>query len=88
MKLCSFKAASRVQQYLCILFLVHDFCFFGDNPSEIRYLRYEEIPLVSEAAYVGLEARVLGDDSGEEVGEAHLWLHFFLCNMLPSAMLC
>ncbi|XVF20639.1 hypothetical protein REPUB_Repub12eG0018500 [Reevesia pubescens] len=46
---------------------VHDFGFFRYNPDAIQYLDYEEIPLAPEAACVGLEIRVVGNDSGEKV---------------------
>ncbi|XP_004503142.1 protease Do-like 7 isoform X2 [Cicer arietinum] len=46
---------------------VHDFGFFRYDPSAIQFLNYEEIPLAPEAAYVGLEIRVVGNDSGEKV---------------------
>ena len=50
------------------LFLqVHDFGFFRYDPQQIRFLSYEEIPLAPEAASVGLEIRVVGNDSGEKV---------------------
>ncbi|EEF29416.1 protease Do-like 7 [Ricinus communis] len=46
---------------------VHDFGFFCYDPSAIQFLNYEEIPLAPEAACVGLEIRVVGNDSGEKV---------------------
>ncbi|XP_022771939.1 protease Do-like 7 [Durio zibethinus] len=46
---------------------VHDFGFFGYNPDAVQFLDYEEIPLAPEAACVGLEIRVVGNDSGEKV---------------------
>ncbi|XP_021755026.1 protease Do-like 7 isoform X1 [Chenopodium quinoa] len=46
---------------------VHDFGFFRYDPQQIRFLSYEEIPLAPEAASVGLEIRVVGNDSGEKV---------------------
>ncbi|KAK7285241.1 hypothetical protein RJT34_20005 [Clitoria ternatea] len=46
---------------------VHDFGFFRYDPSAIQFLNYEEIPLSPEAACVGLEIRVVGNDSGEKV---------------------
>lgn len=46
---------------------VHDFGFFRFDPQQIRFLSYEEIPLAPEAACVGLEIRVVGNDSGEKV---------------------
>ncbi|XP_022998710.1 protease Do-like 7 [Cucurbita maxima] len=46
---------------------VHDFGFFRYDPGAIQFLNYEEIPLAPEAASVGLEIRVVGNDSGEKV---------------------
>lgn len=46
---------------------MHDFGFFRYDPQQIRFLSYEEIPLAPEAACVGLEIRVVGNDSGEKV---------------------
>ncbi|KAF3445243.1 hypothetical protein FNV43_RR14937 [Rhamnella rubrinervis] len=46
---------------------VHDFGFFRYDPGAIQFLKYEEIPLAPEAACVGLEIRVVGNDSGEKV---------------------
>ncbi|CAO2825337.1 unnamed protein product [Amaranthus hypochondriacus] len=46
---------------------VHDFGFFRYDPQQVRFLEYEEIPLAPEAACVGLEIRVVGNDSGEKV---------------------
>ncbi|KAL0283850.1 UNVERIFIED_CONTAM: Protease Do-like 7 [Sesamum angustifolium] len=46
---------------------VHDFGFFRYDTSSIQFLNYEEIPLAPEAACVGLEIRVVGNDSGEKV---------------------
>ncbi|PKA48973.1 Protease Do-like 7 [Apostasia shenzhenica] len=46
---------------------VHDFGFFLYEPEAIKFLSYEEIPLAPEVACVGLEIRVVGNDSGEKV---------------------
>ncbi|KAG0503374.1 hypothetical protein HPP92_003446 [Vanilla planifolia] len=46
---------------------VHDFGFFHYDPGAIKFLCYEEIPLAPEVACVGLEIRVVGNDSGEKV---------------------
>ncbi|KAK1433205.1 hypothetical protein QVD17_10113 [Tagetes erecta] len=46
---------------------VHDFGFFRYDSSAIQFLSYEEIPLAPEAASVGLEIRVVGNDSGEKI---------------------
>ncbi|WCJ25254.1 Pro-apoptotic serine protease nma111 [Euphorbia peplus] len=46
---------------------VHDFGFFRYDPAAIQFLDYEEISLAPEAATVGLEIRVVGNDSREKV---------------------
>lgn len=46
---------------------VHDFGFFRYDPGAIKFLCYEEIPLAPEGACVGLEVRVVGNDSGEKI---------------------
>ncbi|WOL02884.1 protease Do-like 7 [Canna indica] len=46
---------------------IHDFGFFRYDPEAIKFLMYEEIALTPEAACVGLEIRVVGNDSGEKV---------------------
>ncbi|KDP22647.1 hypothetical protein JCGZ_02489 [Jatropha curcas] len=46
---------------------VHDFGFYHYDPGAIQFLNYEEIPLAPEAACVGLDIRVVGNDSCEKV---------------------
>ncbi|KAI3892686.1 hypothetical protein MKW92_051722 [Papaver armeniacum] len=46
---------------------VHDFGFFRYDPAAVQFLSIEEIPLAPEVAAVGLEIRVVGNDSGEKV---------------------
>lgn len=46
---------------------VHDFGFFRFDPEAVQFMEYEEIPLAPEAATVGLEIRVVGNDSGEKI---------------------
>lgn len=46
---------------------VHDFGFFHFDPDAVQFMEYEEIPLAPEAATVGLEIRVVGNDSGEKI---------------------
>ena len=41
--------------------------FFRYDPGAIKFLKYDEIQLAPEAASVGLEIRVVGNDSGEKV---------------------
>eukprot|EP00842_Homolaphlyctis_polyrhiza_P002799 jgi/Hompol1/351/HPOL_002476-RA len=46
---------------------VHDFGFYRFNPADIKYMKIEEISLAPELARVGLEIRVIGNDSGERL---------------------
>ena len=47
---------------------VHDFGFFHFDPSNLRYdEKARAIPLAPDAARVGLEVRVVGNDAGEKV---------------------
>ena len=46
---------------------VHDFGFFRFNPRDLRHMELHEIPLVPEAAHVGLDVKVVGNDSGEKI---------------------
>ncbi|KAI7730540.1 hypothetical protein M8C21_010307, partial [Ambrosia artemisiifolia] len=45
---------------------VHDFGFFRYDPAAVKFLSCEEIPLAPEDASVGLDIRVVGNDSGEK----------------------
>ena len=47
---------------------VHDFGFLRFNPSKLEYMETGEVQLAPEAAHMGLEIRVVGNDSGEKVG--------------------
>ena len=46
---------------------VHDFGFFRFDPTALKFMKCEEIPLAPDAAAVGLEIRVVGNDSGEKL---------------------
>eukprot|EP00775_Hariotina_reticulata_P006275 gene6275-6514_t len=46
---------------------VHDFGFLRFEPSKLQFMQVLEVPLAPEAAAVGLEIRVVGNDSGEKV---------------------
>lgn len=46
---------------------VHDFGFYRFDPSKVRYMDLVELPLDAAAARVGLEIRVIGNDSGEKI---------------------
>lgn len=45
----------------------HDFGFLRFDPSKLQFMQVGEVPLAPEAAAVGLEIRVVGNDSGEKV---------------------
>ena len=45
----------------------HDFGFLRFDPSMLQFMQVGEVPLAPEAAAVGLEIRVVGNDSGEKV---------------------
>jgi len=46
---------------------VHDFGFMRFEPSKVQFMALQEVPLAPEAAAVGLEVRVVGNDSGEKI---------------------
>lgn len=46
---------------------VHDFGFFRYDPSELNYIEPVELPLVPQAAGIGKEIRVIGNDAGEQL---------------------
>ncbi|KAK9816755.1 hypothetical protein WJX72_004724 [[Myrmecia] bisecta] len=46
---------------------IHDFGFLRFDPSKLQFMAVGEVPLAPEAAAVGMEVRVIGNDSGEKV---------------------
>lgn len=46
---------------------VHDFAFLGYDPTELDTIAPYEFPLAADAAEVGLEVRVIGNDAGEQL---------------------
>jgi S1-C subfamily serine protease len=46
---------------------VHDFGFFRFDPEDLRYIEPVELPLNAEAAGIGKEIRVVGNDAGEQL---------------------
>jgi S1-C subfamily serine protease len=46
---------------------IHDFGFYAFDPDSVRFLDLPELTLAPEAARVGLEVRVLGNDAGEKL---------------------
>ncbi len=46
---------------------IHDFAFLRFDPSRLQFMDVGEVPLAPEGATVGLDIRVVGNDSGEKV---------------------
>ncbi len=46
---------------------VHDFGFFRYDPSELQFMKPTELKLVPEAAQIGRDIRVVGNDAGEQL---------------------
>ncbi len=46
---------------------VHDFGFYRYDPKKLRFMQPRELPLAPEAAKVGTEIRVIGNDAGEQL---------------------
>ena len=46
---------------------VHDFGFFKYDPRALRFIKPEELKLVPEAAQIGRDIRIVGNDAGEQL---------------------
>jgi S1-C subfamily serine protease len=46
---------------------VHDFGFFRYDPEDLKYIEPVELPLAPDAAGIGKEIRVIGNDAGEQL---------------------
>ena len=46
---------------------IHDFGFFKYDPKQLQFMRPTELKLVPEAAQIGREIRVVGNDAGEKL---------------------
>ena len=46
---------------------VHDFGFFRYDPRELQFMKPTELTLVPEAAQIGRDIRVVGNDAGEQL---------------------
>ena len=46
---------------------IHDFGFMRFDPADLKFMELKEVPLAPEAAAVGIEIRVVGNDSGEKI---------------------
>src|SRR5262245_7184822 len=46
---------------------IHDFGFFHYNPADLQFMKPTELKLVPEAAQIGRDIRVVGNDAGEQL---------------------
>jgi S1-C subfamily serine protease len=46
---------------------VHDFGFFRYDPSQLKFMKPTELALVPQAAQIGRDIRVVGNDAGEQL---------------------
>src|SRR5690606_32181555 len=46
---------------------IHDFGFFRYDPTELKFIEPAQLPLVPEAAQIGRDIRVIGNDAGEQL---------------------
>jgi S1-C subfamily serine protease len=46
---------------------IHDFGFFRYDPSQLQFITPTELELVPEAAQIGRDIRVIGNDAGEQL---------------------
>jgi S1-C subfamily serine protease len=46
---------------------IHDFGFFSYDPAELQFIEPAELALVPEAAQIGRDIRVVGNDAGEQL---------------------
>ena len=62
-----FLNREEVQLYPVYRDPVHDFGIYRYDPSKLRFIAPQQIPLAPEAATVGTEIRVVGNDAGEQL---------------------
>ena len=62
-----FQNREEVQLYPVYRDPVHDFGIYRYDPSKLKFAHPQEIPLAPEAARVGTEIRVVGNDAGEQL---------------------
>ena len=62
-----FLNREEVQLYPVYRDPVHDFGIYRYDPSKLKFIQPQEIPLAPEAAKVGTEIRVIGNDAGEQL---------------------
>lgn len=63
----TFQNREEVQLYPVYRDPIHDFGIYRYDPAKLRFVKPESLPLVPEAAQVGREIRVLGNNAGEQL---------------------
>jgi pro-apoptotic serine protease NMA111 len=63
----TFQDREEVQLYPVYRDPVHDFGIYRYDPTRLRFMKPPALPLVPEAAQIGREIRVLGNNAGEQL---------------------
>ncbi len=63
----TFLNREEVQLYPVYRDPVHDFGLYRYDPSKLRYIRPQALPLYPEGAQIGREIRVIGNNAGEQL---------------------
>jgi len=63
----TFQNREEVQLFPVYRDPVHDFGIYRYDPTKLRFMQPEALPLVPQAAQVGREIRVLGNNAGEQL---------------------
>jgi S1-C subfamily serine protease len=63
----TFLDREEVQLYPVYRDPVHDFGFYHYDPSKLKFIAPKALPLVPQAAQVGREIRVIGNNAGEQL---------------------
>ncbi|MCU0760678.1 MAG: PDZ domain-containing protein [Steroidobacteraceae bacterium] len=63
----TFLNREEVQLYPVYRDPVHDFGFYRYDPSKLRFIRPQPLPLHPEGAQIGREIRVIGNNAGEQL---------------------
>ena len=63
----TFLNREEVQLYPVYRDPVHDFGFYRYDPSKLRFIRPQALPLFPEGAQIGREIRVIGNNAGEQL---------------------
>ncbi len=65
--MATFLDREEVQLYPVYRDPVHDFGFYRYDPSKLKYIHPQALPLVPQDAQVGREIRVVGNNAGEQL---------------------